>query len=278
MKTALVALSPQGAQLISCLARADDFAGADVFVHTKAAWTGRATRFERIMELTGALFQAYRAIVLAAPCGVVVRAIAPHLRDKHSDPAVVVVDAGGRFAVSLLCGHEGGGNDLAVAVANVLGAEPIVTTTTEAVKDLVIGIGCRRGCAAERIVEAVTVALDAVGMPLARVRVLASADLKADEAGLREAARALRLPLRLIAGEEIRGTCFTFARNPLAERKVGLPAVAEPCALLAGRRTTLLLHKTALSGVTVAVAQERLPWSASAPATLSTVPAEPSEP
>ena len=96
-------------------------------------------------------------------------------------------------------GHEGGANDLAVAVANALGAEPVVTTSTEAAKDLIVGVGCRRGIAAETIVAAVEAALAAAGCPLDRVRLLATAELKADEPGLHEAARRLQLPLRMVA-------------------------------------------------------------------------------
>ena len=80
------------------------------------------------------IFPACREIVCAVPCGVVVRAVAPLIRNKFEDPAVVVLDVGGRWSVSLLSGHEGGANDLAMRVANLLGAEPVVTTTTEALK------------------------------------------------------------------------------------------------------------------------------------------------
>ena len=86
------------------------------------------------MDLTEQIFASYTGLVYIAPTGVVVRAIAPLLRHKTTDPAVVVVDVGGRWAVSLLSGHEGGANELAVTVANILGAEPVVSTTTEAVK------------------------------------------------------------------------------------------------------------------------------------------------
>src|SRR5690606_24069722 len=65
--------------------------------------------------------------------GAVVRLVAPLLEDKRSDPGVVCVDEGGRFAVSLLGGHAGGANGLAREVGEVLGAEPVVTTATDAV-------------------------------------------------------------------------------------------------------------------------------------------------
>ncbi len=70
--------------------------------------------------------------VLIGATGIAVRAIAPHLADKTVDPAVVVVDDSGRFAIALSGGHRGGANVLAREVAALLGAEPVVTTATDA--------------------------------------------------------------------------------------------------------------------------------------------------
>jgi len=212
--------------------------------------------FERINEIVGGLFAAYRGLVFIAPTGLVVRAIAPHIRHKTADPAVVVVDVGGRWAVSLLSGHEGGANDLAVAVANALGGEPIITTTTESAKTIIVGVGCRRGVDADRIIDAINQSLARAEVTLDRVRLLASADIKADEAGLIEASRRLGVPLRLICSAEIRGCTRPFARSEFVQRAVNLPAVAEPAALLAGRRTRLLLPRQTFQGVTVALAAE----------------------
>ena len=69
--------------------------------------------------------------VLVCATGIAVRAIAPLLADKAADPAVVVVDDGGRFAVALTGGHRGGANVLAREVAALLGAEPVVTTASD---------------------------------------------------------------------------------------------------------------------------------------------------
>ena len=76
--------------------------------------------FQRIYDLTATLFPKVRGLIYVAPCGVVVRAVAPLLQSKLRDPAVVVADVGHRHVVSLLSGHEGGANDLAVHVANAL--------------------------------------------------------------------------------------------------------------------------------------------------------------
>jgi precorrin-4 methylase len=63
---------------------------------------------DRIAEITASLSPVCRSLVCAASCFVVVRAIVPLIKSKYEDPAVVVLDAGGRWAVSLLSGHEGG--------------------------------------------------------------------------------------------------------------------------------------------------------------------------
>lgn len=77
------------------------------------------------------LFSRRRALVLVMAVGAAVRLLAPHLRDKRTDPAVVVVDDAGRFAVALLSGHLGGANALAERAAAIIGAQPVVTTAAE---------------------------------------------------------------------------------------------------------------------------------------------------
>ena len=163
--------------------------------------------------------------------------------------------------MSLLSGHEGGANQLAVDVANILDAEPIISTTTEAVKTLIAGIGCRKGIEAERIMAAVRSAVAEVGMTVEDIRLLASADIKRNEPGLLEAARRMAIPLRLLASDTIRNSTRSFDRSDFVQEKVGLPAVAEPAALLAGRRTQLLLPKQTYQGITVALAKENCMWS-----------------
>src|SRR5919107_603643 len=70
-------------------------------------------------------------IVLFLATGAAVRLIAPLLRSKHRDPGVVTVDDAADFAVALCGGHEGGANDLAVSVADTLGATPVLTTASD---------------------------------------------------------------------------------------------------------------------------------------------------
>ncbi len=79
-----------------------------------------------------ALWPRLDAAVFFLATGATVRLVAPLLTDKRSDPGVVCVDEGRRFAVALTGGHEGGANGLATRVAGLLGAQPVVTTASDA--------------------------------------------------------------------------------------------------------------------------------------------------
>jgi cobalt-precorrin 5A hydrolase len=76
-------------------------------------------------------FSRSEALIFVSAAGIAVRAIAPHVRDKSEDPAVVVLDDAGRNVISLLSGHLGGGNELAGRIAAVTGGRAVITTATD---------------------------------------------------------------------------------------------------------------------------------------------------
>ena len=116
--------------------------------------------------------------------GIVVRVIAPLIRDKHTDPAVVVVDDVGRFVISMLSGHEGGANQLAHQIASILHTDAVITTGTDAQKDIIIGIGCKKGISREIVKKSIIDALQKVNRKIEEVRLLSTIDIKSEEPGL----------------------------------------------------------------------------------------------
>lgn len=109
-------------------------AGAAARDRLAAAWPDRTRVYDGpVRDAVRSAFAECEQLVCFLATGAVVRLIAPLLGEKATDPGVVCVDEGGRFAVSLVGGHGGGANELAVAVGEVLAARPVVTTATDAV-------------------------------------------------------------------------------------------------------------------------------------------------
>lgn len=84
-----------------------------------------------LSDWTAECFPACEALVFVGAVGIAVRAVAPHIGSKASDPAVVCVDETGRWAIPLLSGHLGGANALAARIAALTGGEAVVTTATD---------------------------------------------------------------------------------------------------------------------------------------------------
>jgi len=201
-------------------------------------------------------YASYRQWILVMTTGIAVRYLEGLLENKTTDPGVVVIDEGCRFAISLVGGHEGGANLLAYRVANVTEAIPIITTATETLKPLVIGIGCRRGVAPEKIDSVVNWALLKLSRERAEIREIATIDLKSGELGLREWCDRTGLPLRIISRRLIQERPWVTSASPWVRETMDLDGVCEPCALLSTYRGRLILPKTALDGVAIAIVEE----------------------
>ncbi len=201
-----------------------------------------------------AAYWLHKQWIMIAASGIAVRFLDGLAQDKHSDPAVVVVDEAGRFAVSLLAGHEGGANRLAYRVANAIGAVPVITTATEALKPLVVGLGCRKNVPVERITAAIRQALG--NRHFSEIREIATIDLKANEPGLLEFCEQYQVPFRVLAHETVAARAWVTQPSEWVQQNVGLPGVCEPCALIASPRGRLIVPKMALDGVAVAVVED----------------------
>ena len=82
-------------------------------------------------ELNEHNFNQFESIVFIGAMGICVRNIAPYIRDKYTDPAVVCIDSMGKFVIPVLSGHIGGANELAREIAQAIGAEAVVTTQSD---------------------------------------------------------------------------------------------------------------------------------------------------
>ena len=88
-----------------------------------------ATTLHRVN--VGNTWNQYDAFVFIGALGICVRTIAPYIYDKHTDPAIICIDSLGKQVISVLSGHVGGANDLALQIAGILGATPVITTQSD---------------------------------------------------------------------------------------------------------------------------------------------------
>ena len=215
---------------------------------------------EPLQQLVHQIFKQYDGLVFVMAMGIVVRMIAPLIRDKHSDPAVIVIDDVGRFVISTLSGHEGGANQLAHQIASILHTDAVITTGTDAQKDIIIGIGCKKGISGEIVKKSIIDALHKVNRKIEDVRLLSTIDIKSEEPGLLQASKELGIPLRVVSKSEIATCVKEHSKSTFVKEKIGVWAVCEPAALIAGRKTQLILTKQKYPGMTVAIAQENFMW------------------
>jgi cobalt-precorrin 5A hydrolase len=213
-----------------------------------------------VVALTTTIFTRYKNLIHIMPLGIVIRTIAPQLSSKLTDPAVVAVDISGRWVISALSGHEGGANKLAELTARALNTDFIVTTSTEARKNLILGVGCRKNIGKEDIERAIYKALHRLRRKKDEIRLIATIERKKNEEGLLQYCSENEIPLRSISAEEIRESRIVFRESGFVRRVLGVGGVAVPCALLGGYKTKLILDRIVCGKVTVAASMENLDW------------------
>jgi len=246
-------------------------------------------------------------IVALMSMGIAVRKIAPLLKDKWNDPAVVVVSPDMVYAIPVVGGHHGA-NKLAKELSG-FGLLPVVTTATEAIgrysveriadrteNDILnrdstrivnaamldtdvpvhavrgpsvviagpdvsillrrgeysVGIGCRRGVSPDEVTGAIGRALADAGISIADVMAFATTAKKYGETGLTEAIASLSGNLLFLDDETLTRHAGT---SPSKAVRIGLPGVAEPCALAISKSEKLVLEKKVYGRVTVAIAR-----------------------
>lgn len=209
-------------------------------------------------------FLAGRRLILLCAVGIAVRTLAPALRDKYQDPAVLILDEHGRFVVPILSGHEGGANEWARQIAEFLGTQPVITGAQRYTHPLLIaGLGCNRGCPLEPLLALLDDTLNRHGLQRSDLRGLASIALKQDEVGLHQLASALKLPITFYPAERLRDYGDRLTRkSDIVFRETGCYGVAEAAALAHAEdlvnhdyRAELLIPKQKNADATLAIAR-----------------------
>ena len=130
MKIEIISFSDSGCSLGERLSHLLKERNYEVRAYTKSKYVKNGLK-ESVQEWTKMRFEDSDAIIFIGASGIAVRSIAPFVKSKKTDPAILVVDEQGQFAISLLSGHIGGANELTRKVAQMLEAQPVVTTATD---------------------------------------------------------------------------------------------------------------------------------------------------
>lgn len=139
MKLSVISFTEQGTalseRLSACVGEALQmqlFTKCSAFLKKNGEGYGKVRAVEApLTRWAGEQLQKGNALLFIGACGIAVRAIAPHLKDKLHDSPVLVMDEKGRYVVPVLAGHVGGGNELALFLGERTGAEPVITTATD---------------------------------------------------------------------------------------------------------------------------------------------------
>ena len=130
---AVVAITRRGVETALKIKEALDKVdlNSTVYAPKKYSQNGVVALDKKLGDFIKDTYSTMDALVAVTATGIVIRAVAPLLESKLTDPAVVGVDATGKFVISLLSGHYGGANELARTIAKGINATPVITTASD---------------------------------------------------------------------------------------------------------------------------------------------------
>lgn len=305
----------------------------------------------KLSKVTQAVMLKHKGVIFISSTGIAVRAIANFLKGKDNDPAVVVVDISNKYTISLISGHIGGANDLAIEVSKILNNIPIITTATDNLgvvapdviavknslvienlnkakiiatllvngkvigfkddrnliktpsgykkiedieensvwvtnkifsdvelndtsykinnikhktldnkkilrlirKDIVLGIGCKRGIESNLLEEFIIKTLEHHNIDFRAVLKIGSIDIKKDENAINDLSDKLNCSFDTFSREEIEQIHNKFEGSDFVEKTLGVRAVSEPSVELMGG--TIIIPKIKFSGITLTIGQ-----------------------
>ena len=224
----IIALTTAGKALAESLQQKMSAAGLDVDVSFKP---------KPFTESVQAMFNKGEKLMFICSTGIVMRTLAPVIKDKYQDPPVLVLDEAGKFVVPLLSGHEGGANELAAQVAKHLDAQLVLTTAKPYLQPMyTVGMGCERDCPQDRLQSLLDDCLAKSGLNLNQIDSINSIHIKADETGLIDLAKTCKKPFRTYNDQELSTMEHLLSvKSDYVFKTVGVYGVAEAAALFAAQ-------------------------------------------
>ena len=139
-KIAVLAITKNGIEM--SLRIKEHFSDFEIFApikfsdnNEKIQWYDESTT-QKIVDL----FKSNDGIVCLFSLGAVIRLLAPHIKNKKTDPAVIVIDDNANFVISVLSGHLGGANELSNEIAEKIGSTPVITTAADVNKTIAVDL------------------------------------------------------------------------------------------------------------------------------------------
>jgi cobalt-precorrin 5A hydrolase len=254
----IVALTEAGYKLAKVLVERMNASTVESTEQTADIWYKPKPFADNVQQ---AFVRGERFIFICAT-GIVVRTLAPILQDKHNDPAILILDEAGKFVIPLLSGHEGGANDWANQISELINAQLVMTTANPYLKPIyTVGMGCERDCPLEYLSELLDQCLSQSGLTIEQVHSISSIDIKADETHLIELAKKFSKPFITWNKSDLRTVEAQLSiRSDYIFNTVGVYGVAESAALYSAQAETkkvaeLVLNKHKNTKATCAIAR-----------------------
>ena len=326
MKIAIITITEDSQNLASKiwenLAEDPTITGVDIF-------------HKNVKETLQSVFSKYDCIIGIMATGIMVRNICGLIKSKLEDPAVLVMDDAGKHVISLLSGHFGGANEITKKIAEITGADPVITTATDVhgklgidslakkyyldienpegiksinsalvrdefpellipsrfnfildnpkvkssynisessennfkvlfgdteivlrPKKVIVGIGARKDILKENVEGAITGAMNTLKLPVLRIDIISTGEMKRNEKGIIEAVSGFNIPLEIVPLDKLKNFNYDgYSKSSFVKKKFGIYGVCEPAALIAaGKNSRLVLKKMSFNGVTIAIA------------------------
>ncbi|MCG7499331.1 cobalamin biosynthesis protein [Vibrio sp. Of7-15] len=207
-------------------------------------------------------FVAGDSLLLICAIGIAVRTLAPVLQHKNIDPPVLVLDEAGQFVIPLLSGHEGGANEWASQISQLISAQLVLTTANPYLAPVYsIGMGCERHCPVEKLERLLLDCLTKANLTLDHISHINSIDIKSDEVGLIELAKKIDKPFYTWSKQQLRQVEDQLStKSDYVYSVVGVYGVAESAALFDAQNITqqkaeLVLNKHKSAVATCAIAR-----------------------